>query len=153
VVDNQVLIVINSSMQIRKYVPILSLAAIAACASSTQQNEAAALDQEIQTPLGNQVPVAASSLRITLTAVPEDSRCPTQVVCAWAGNARVLFSATEGSGTPVPFALNTTLDPKSADVLGYRIALLELTPVVAQPGDQIPTGQYRAKLRVVRLQR
>jgi hypothetical protein len=136
-------------MKVCAYTAILLAAASAACSSSTKNTEVA-LDQEIQAQIGSQVSVSSSALRVLLISVTEDSRCPTQVVCVWAGNARVQFAAIEGSGMPVPFELNTTLTPQSADVLGYRITLLALTPAKTQPEDQIPNSQYRARLRIER---
>lgn len=136
-------------MILHKSVRLLVAAAMVGCAG-TQPN-APSLDQEIELGAGTEVQVSSSSLAVMLTSVPEDSRCPTQVVCAWAGNAKVRFTASEGNGAPVSFELNTTLEPRSADVLGYRITLVSLSPTKGQPNDQIPTSQYQAKLRIVRL--
>ncbi|MGQ0764332.1 MAG: hypothetical protein ACT4OZ_01530 [Gemmatimonadota bacterium] len=123
----------------------------AGCSSTTSQSEQE-VDREIAAAAGKQVQVSPAALRVTLRLVPEDSRCPTRVTCVWAGNARASFEAVEGEQS-ASFELNTTVEPRSANVLGYRITLVELTPIRALPEDEIPQARYEARLRIVRLGR
>lgn len=125
--------------------------AFAACSSTTSQSDPE-VDREIAVVAGSQVQVSPAALRVTLRNVPEDSRCPTRVTCVWAGNARVVFDAIEGAGR-ASFELNTTLEPRTVNVLGYGITLVELTPVRALPEDEIPQARYEARLKIVRLGR
>jgi len=89
-------------------------------------------------------------LSVTFHDVPEDSRCPTDVVCVWAGNAAVLLSAALGRTPDIPFTLNTTIAPRDTVFGPYRIYLLALDP---QPVSYRPVGrdEYLLTLRVATL--
>lgn len=88
-----------------------------------------------------------SLLRIWFGEVLSDSRCPTDVVCVWAGNAEVQIGLALGTGPTHRFVLNTTLEPASADFGGYRVTLLALTPAPVST-RRIDPAEYRAHLRV-----
>jgi hypothetical protein len=85
------------------------------------------VDQAFALGYGGTAKLADGSLSVRFDAVGEDSRCATDVQCVWAGNGRISL-AVEGTGTSRTVSLNTTLDPHSADVLGYRITLDSLAP-------------------------
>lgn len=89
-------------------------------------------------------------LRLMFTGVTEDSRCPSDVVCVWAGNAAVEIDVSLGMGPSVRYVLNTTVDPRSADVGGYRITLLDLRPYPVST-SRIPPASYVATFRLQRL--
>jgi hypothetical protein len=83
---------------------------------------------------------------VTLIDVREDSRCPSGVQCAWAGDA-VVELRVEAGGEPAVLVLHTTLEPRSTVAAGLRLTLLRLEP---QPraGEQIPVGDYEASVRI-----
>jgi hypothetical protein len=89
-------------------------------------------------------------LRIGFLGVRNDSRCPVDVVCVWAGNAEVEIGVSFGMGPTRPYVLNTTLDPRFVDLGAYRITLtgLKPDPVSTSP---IPPDRYVATLRLQRL--
>jgi hypothetical protein len=89
-------------------------------------------------------------LRLAFTGVTEDSRCPSDVVCVWAGNAAVEIGVSFGMGPTIRYVLNTTVDPKSVDVGGYRITLVALQPYPVSTGP-IPPASYLATFRLQRL--
>jgi hypothetical protein len=93
--------------------------------------------------VGDSIEIGSTGLRITMTGVPADSRCPTDVVCVWAGDAAVAFAFSGGSTSGA--VLHTTLDPKAVIVDGVTIQLLEVTPG-NKSGQTIPQGDYRAKV-------
>lgn len=75
----------------------------------------------------------ADGIGIMMIDVENDSRCPSDVQCVSAGNAVVAFTLRlpgmpPGSGTAAKQVLNTTVEPRSMDVPGYRIRLDSLTP-------------------------
>lgn len=86
-------------------------------------------------------------LRVRLTRV-EESRCPTDVVCVWEGNAKGFFVATLPSGGAAQFVLNTNLDPKAVDVLGHRVTLVEIRPGPGASETPTPQNAYRARVKV-----
>ena len=50
-----------------------------------------AMDEEFTLKVGQKVTVKDTNLTVRFVAVAEDSRCPVDVTCAWAGNARLEF--------------------------------------------------------------
>jgi len=89
-------------------------------------------------------------LSVILLSVRNDSRCPIDVVCVWAGNAEVEIGVAFGMGPTRPYVLNTTLDPRSVDLGLYRITLtgLKPDPVSTSP---IPPERYVATFHLQRL--
>lgn len=97
---------------------------------------------------GDTAVLDAGRVTVLFREVPEDSRCPAEVNCAWAGDATVLTEITV-DGTQSVHELHA--NPQfSTEVRtgGYRIALRSLRP----PGSTgtIPLPDYRANLLVTR---
>lgn len=102
---------------------------------------------EVTLPYGEQIQIAGTVLDLILTDVPEDSRCPTDVTCVWAGNAVVEVGIRAGMGPTFLLRLNTTLEPRSAEWNDIRVTLLDLTPLPMSGGTIIPTD-YSARIRL-----
>lgn len=85
-------------------------------------------------------------VRVTLTAVSEDSRCPTDVVCVWAGNAALQIVLRTGSGT-TNGVLNTSRQDEPVRAGGFELRVRDLRP---QPVSTRPIDpkDYRATLVV-----
>jgi aspartyl/asparaginyl-tRNA synthetase len=77
--------------------------------------------------VNQQKKLSRSKLKIKFISV-EDSRCPEDVTCVWAGNAKVTIKVTNRKGESKTFDLNTSLQPQSAKFDGYEIKLGEVTP-------------------------
>jgi hypothetical protein len=107
---------------------ILSLFGLLWQGQSPQALKEASLDQEFTIKAGQQVEIAEANLRITFTSVAEDSRCPVDVQCAWAGNAKLNLEVRRSKKKFISAALNTTLEPREIDYKGYKIKLLRVTP-------------------------
>jgi hypothetical protein len=68
------------------------------------------------------------SLALEFTTLAEESRCPLNANCVWAGNARILVTATMGGTTGV-LELNTYPNYQvRANFEGYLIELRRLQP-------------------------
>ena len=52
-------------------------------------SQAASLDQEIQLAPKQQAVFESNALTVELVRIVEDSRCPTDVTCVWAGEVKV----------------------------------------------------------------
>lgn len=106
-----------------------ALLALAACGGrqTVEPPVTAVLGEVVHVRLGQEIVVSSPDARIRFEAVAEDSRCPPDVVCVWAGNARVQLRVAR-SGVHTTVDLNTTVEPRSATVSGLHIALEELTP-------------------------
>jgi hypothetical protein len=121
-------------------------------------------EESLVLDFGRKTPVAGTDLALTLLEVPEDSRCPSDVVCIWAGRAAVvLLAELDGEG---PWELRLSTDGGSTDrgssgaetpeggaavtletVGGYTVELLQLEPYPVSTG-QIPMGEYAARVLV-----
>jgi hypothetical protein len=88
--------------------------------------------------------IADTRLSIQVNAVPEDSRCPSDVVCVWAGNARVSLTLREGANVDA-VDVNSTLTPHAATRWGYTVELIDVRPVPAA-GQPIPAEAYVIRL-------
>src|SRR5262245_9512859 len=74
----------------------------------------ASVGQEFQLEAGSTASLPGGLL-VGFRGVTSDSRCPTDVVCVWAGDASARIQATVGRMAWTAFDLHTTLNPKSAD--------------------------------------
>lgn len=85
-------------------------------------------------------------LKLTVTDVKADSRCPMDVMCVWAGDATVAVALSRGSGA-AERELHLQQSGSETTYLGYSIKLIALSPYprYQQP---IPAGDYRATLTV-----
>jgi hypothetical protein len=106
----------------------------------------ASLDSDFVLAIGQSVHLAGTSTTVTFEAVPQDSRCPTNVQCVWAGNAEVRLRIATGNSR-VETSLNTGVEPRSASAAGVQIELVEVTPAPVAGSPAIPAGDYRARLR------
>jgi len=69
------------------------------------------------------------NIQVTFDSLLEDSRCPVNVVCIWAGNAKVLLTLTKDSYKQ-DFILNTNKRFNRDTVLfGYTISLKNVWPL------------------------
>lgn len=68
----------------------------------------------------------ADDSRLRYLRVVNDSRCPPNVQCVWAGDAVVAFEWTPASGPAQPFELHTGKEPRSHAAGGRTIALKTL---------------------------
>lgn len=101
---------------------------------------------EVTLRYGQETHVGGGVVRVWFGGNVEDSRCPLNVECVWAGNAKVQIGVAAGSGPTEAVTLNTFLDPRYADWHGVRITLLDVKP---QPlaGVTVKPEDYSVTLR------
>ena len=124
----------------------LCVIALVALACGTSPGVQPPLNQPFSLRIGESARFSDADLTVTFRAVSEDSRCPRDVVCVWAGNGQVQLEVQLGTSVRTAM-LNTTTQPHEVSVDSYRLALVELAPV---PHSQhpIPPSQYVATLRL-----
>jgi hypothetical protein len=98
---------------------------------------------------GTTVSVGDSGLLIAFRGVGSDSRCPTDVVCVWAGDAVARIQVTVGRMAWTSHDLHTTLEPREIQFREWTIRLVSLEPA-RQSNREIPAGQYLLTLEVTR---
>ena len=104
---------------------------------------------QVEVEIGETVPISSDGLALTFLEVSEDSRCPSDVVCVWAGRATISINLQRDGSSRGDFRL-TLGDGAAAPVVqreGYRIRLTALDPY---PISTRPTSsdQYLAILTV-----
>ena len=107
----------------------------------------AASAQTVETltvPLGQQKKAGKSDLRVSFIQLINDSRCPANAKCVWAGSAKIKISVSRPGAAKQTFDLNTGVDPKTVTAFGYEIKIAELLPYPALEHKEI--GGKRVKI-------
>jgi hypothetical protein len=141
-------------MKINYLAAVVASLALAACASNSglptepvvySQSEAA---DSIRIRVGQTVIV--EGVRVRFPGVESDSRCGTDVMCVWAGDAVAVFVVEQNCECRTPafeLKLHTTLEPRSGTAYGFKVELLHLAP---QPSASSPIkpDAYSAWIRL-----
>ena len=143
-------------MKIVKLISGMTLAVLLAACTTTSQPETGSIpstaiqvqqNREFELSPGQEAHIQGTSILVRFHSVSNDSRCPTDVQCVWAGNAVVGLTLTQGEGPSSDASLNTTLDPKITKFGGYTIKLVGLKPA-PKSGNPISQSSYVATLEV-----
>lgn len=123
---------------------LLTCLALAGCGTApAHQSRAVKLGEEVTLAPGETAVVRAAKLAVRFVAVTDDSRCPRDTTCIWAGEVKVAleFSGLEGT---LPVELT---EGKSANYGIYMATLLRVEP---QPASnvRISAQGYRATLKI-----
>jgi hypothetical protein len=90
--------------------------------------DAQSWQKRVQIAKGQERAVQGSGTKIKFVEIIEDSRCPTDVNCVWAGNAKIKIEVRVRRGQPRVFELNSALAPKVVSYAGYDFKLVSLAP-------------------------
>jgi len=131
---------------------ILTLVAIFAMTSIATPATAAQKPETVTVKAGKQRSASKSKLKIKFVSVVEDSRCPENVQCVWAGNAKIKVTVTSARGSET-FEMNTGMGPQGNQFDGWAINLESLTPTPRAGSKPISAKAYVAKFTITRLQR
>jgi hypothetical protein len=71
--------------------------------------------------------VPGTRIKVKFIELVEDGRCPVDVNCVWAGNAKIKLHFSKGSNEEL-VELNSSLKPQTVEFGGYRFKLAGLTP-------------------------
>jgi hypothetical protein len=116
---------------------------------SKGRTQVARLGREFRLRARQQVTLKREGLRIRFVEVKEDSRCPADVKCVWAGNAAVRLDVSIRGRGSKSLTLNTTGNSPPLDYRGYKISLVELSPY-PRSNRKIAAGDYVVTLLVDR---
>jgi hypothetical protein len=93
-----------------------------------------------------------AKLSVRFVELVEDSRCPSDAQCVWAGNAKIKIRVTK-NGKPEDLTLDTNGPHQYATTAdGYSIKLVGLTPA-PRSNIRIDRNGYVAAFEVVKLTR
>ena len=123
---------------------IMMVILAAACTLSAE------LPGEVVLKPGETASHASGSITVTFVEVREDSRCPADAVCVWAGQVKVLLEVAYGTETQqYTLTLDTLLegDVNSVSIGGVTITLVQVDPypLASQPADP---ADYRITLDI-----
>ncbi len=121
---------------------IFTLIAIVIFGGAVQTD--AQTEETVTVALGKRTTADRGRLKIKFLEIVEDSRCPRDATCIWAGNAKIRISISRGTSSPKIIELNTLTEPRNHKLYGYEFELRDLHP---QKGD---TGPFTAVISVVR---
>jgi hypothetical protein len=123
---------------------LLSILAVALAACG-RGGLAADLDAPIQLTPGQSAVFSAQKLEVHFAGIENDSRCPADVACVWAGEVIVQLAVrSDGKSTQ-----HSVRESQSTTVDGYTIAVLQVLPARSSSA-RIAPADYRVTLKVTR---
>ena len=99
---------------------------------------------------GETAAVRGTDARLTFKRVTEDSRCPVDVTCVWAGDAKIEITISRNGAVGDTRILGITPPKQEATVGNLRIRFVSLAPVPRQADANVPR-KYLAEFVVDQL--
>lgn len=110
---------------------------------------AEASPQTVKVGVNKEKAVGKTKLRIKFVEFIEDSRCPVDVDCIWAGNAKIKVRVTS-RGVSRVLTLETMNPDKAVVAHGYTFRLTGLTPV-PRSNVRIDPSKYVATIEAEKI--
>jgi hypothetical protein len=115
----------------------------AGCATSATPNtQTVSLDTEFTLAPSGRARIEGGEVEVRFVGISEDSRCPRDVACVWAGQAKVRLDITSRRSEPV---LRDVLEQQSVIADQYEIKVVRVLPYPETSGA-IPPDDYRVTL-------
>lgn len=124
-----------------------------------EEAEKTAKDEQSQSAMmylkeGETQMMKAEKMKVTFTTMKEDSRCPQDVNCVWAGVATAEIQLLGASKRPLTILLSTMNDPnrghqQTVNFEGYNYTLVEVSPeTTSDKGFKSNLGNYKIALKI-----
>jgi len=126
---------------------ILTCLALAGCGTAPAGNaQAVDAGAEVTLAPGATASLNAAKMQVLFVSVIEDSRCPRDVTCIWAGEVKLLLEIQSAQAS-LPIEI---LERGDAIAAGFRVTLVRVEP---QPTStaKIAPQDYRATLKIDKL--
>jgi hypothetical protein len=104
--------------------------------------------QNVEVLINKEV-AARGGLKIMFVELVEDSRCPVDVDCVWAGNAKIKVRVTKNGKSKV-LELNTMGRAAVPSYAGYRFKLQGLSPEL-RSNVRINRNAYTASIEITKV--
>lgn len=128
-----------------RLVPLALIVALAACRSTGEPApRTASLGQEVELAPTEQVVYEPPGLTVEFVRIVEDSRCPSDVECVWAGEVRVQVATRLEAAQAVQHEIKAG---EHANVGAFRVAVVKVEPLPVST-RQIPQEEYRVTFKV-----
>ena len=112
---------------------------------------AAKRSETLRVQINKEKRFAKAKLSVRFVELVEDSRCPTDTNCVWAGNAKIKIKVSK-HGRTHDLTLDTNGQHQSANAEGYAIKLVSLTPA-PRSNIRINRNGYIATFEAIKLTR
>lgn len=108
------------------------------------------LDEEFSLSMTEMARVKSEAFEVKFKSVAEDSRCPPNANCVWAGVAKIKVALKKGNGPSREFELSTNYESQAIEFKGMKITLISLSdnPEWNSEGNTAP---YKAEFMVEKL--
>jgi hypothetical protein len=113
------------------------------------QSAQAAPAQQVTLQVGKQTSLFNRDLTVQFVSVLNDSRCPKDVQCISAGNAKIRIKVRKNFGPWRTFDVNLYGNNSEISFRNYRIDFTDLKPDL-RSNVRINRFQYRATLKITR---
>ena len=120
-----------------------------ASACATMETVAAEPGITFDLPLGKTAVVSGTSTRITFNQVTDDSRCPIDVVCVWAGDAKIQLTISRDGAADDVKVISITSPNNETTSGDLRIRFVGLAPA-PKSSESRASRAYVAQLVVNR---
>ncbi len=130
-------------------IPLLLVLAFAAGACEKSQETEFTLGKSFELDNGARAVCTCGEVSLRFMRVVEDSRCPYEVECVWAGRV-VLEIEVEAGGSSHTLTLSSANNESQATAGGYLVTMGEVTPYPVST-DTIPASAYKVTLTVTEL--
>jgi hypothetical protein len=121
---------------------------LAACKTDMPNGAAGPLDLRVVLAPGQQTAVPGAGA-IRFEGVANDSRCPGDAICVWAGDATIRVVVSASGGASASYELHT-VDLKPVQHRDVTIVLEALSPYPFASKGPILPGDYRVTLKITR---
>ena len=122
---------------------------LVACKNDSPNGPSGPVDLRVVLAPGASTNVAGANATVRFEGVSNDSRCPGDAICVWAGDAIVRVVVSVSGSAASSYELHT-VDLKPVQHRGLTIALETLSPYPFASKGPIPPADYRAALRITR---
>ena len=126
---------------------LLLTLALSACRPATSPGlHAASLDTEVVLAIAQRAAFDQEGLEVQFVSVVDDSRCPIDTTCVWAGEAIVRLAIRSASGTVTE---HDVVEGHSTTVDNYRVSVTQVLPKPVST-RKIAPADYRVTIKVQR---
>ncbi len=96
---------------------------------------------------GQKAQIRGTPITVRFVSVGQDSRCPSDVQCIWAGDAAITLRLTSTAAAVSELIVHTNLEPRAIVYSGYQVRATDIRPA-PKSGTPIPATEYVVRLQI-----
>jgi len=129
-----------------KYLALMAVLLLGGC--STGESRHPGLDEGFKLAYATEQAISGEQLTLSFTEINEDSRCPSDVQCVQAGQAKITLRLAKDGGELATRTL-TLPGAETATYMNYTVTFLDLAPYPVST-HQTTANEYVATLVVAK---